>query len=31
MTTLKTFALSALIVGAIHAPFFIIAYFLQLP
>jgi hypothetical protein len=31
MTTLQTFILSALLVGAIHAPFFIIAYFLQLP
>jgi hypothetical protein len=31
MTTLQTLAISALLVGAIHAPFFIIAYFLQLP
>lgn len=29
MTALKTFALSALLVGAIHAPFFIIALLLK--
>ena len=28
MNTIQTFTLSALLVGAIHAPFFIIAYFL---
>jgi hypothetical protein len=29
MTTLQTFGLSALLVGAIHAPFFIIALLLK--